>query len=398
MVNKDASWSHPFDHGRSECGALHFLRAFHLAGEVVCDHLVSNRLVQRLDDQVGGFRPAHVTQHHLTGQDDATGVDDVFAGVLRRGAVRGFEDGVAGDVVDVAAGGDADAADLRGQRVAEVIAIQIERGDDVELGGARQHLLQGDVGNGVFDDDAVGQFAPRAAVNLDSAEFALREGVAPIAEGAFGELHDVAFVDNRDRLAVVVDGVLDRGADEAFGAFRRDRLDADAAGQREPDFLHAHFVLEERDEFLRFGRTGFPFDTGVDVLGVLAEDDHVHLLGMFDGRGDALEPHHRPQAHIQVEHLAERDVERADAFAHRSGQRAFDADEVILERLDGFVREPVVEFLERLLTGPDFEPFDLALTGIRFLDGGVEHADAGGPDVRAGAVATDERKGWVIWN
>jgi hypothetical protein len=32
--------------------------------------------------------------------------------------------------------------------------------------------------------------------------------------------------------------------------------------------------------------------------------------------------------------------------AHRRGQRAFDADEIILERLDGVVRQPVVEFLE----------------------------------------------------
>ena len=78
------------------------------------------------------------------------GVDLVLVGVLGRGAVRGLEDGVAGDVVDVAAGGDADAADLRGQRVAEVIAVQIERGDDVEILGTGEHLLERDVGNGVL--------------------------------------------------------------------------------------------------------------------------------------------------------------------------------------------------------------------------------------------------------
>ena len=65
-----------------------------------------------------------------------------------RGAVRGLEDRVAGDVVDVAARRDADAADLRGQGVGEVIAVQVERGDDVELLRPRQHLLQRDVGDG----------------------------------------------------------------------------------------------------------------------------------------------------------------------------------------------------------------------------------------------------------
>ena len=56
----------------------------------------------------------------------------VFAGVLGCGAVSGFKDSVAGDVIDIAAGGDANAANLRGQCVAKIIAVQIERGDDVE--------------------------------------------------------------------------------------------------------------------------------------------------------------------------------------------------------------------------------------------------------------------------
>jgi len=37
----------------------------------------------------------------------------------------GFEDGVAAEVVDVSAGGDADAADLGGQSVAEIIAVEV---------------------------------------------------------------------------------------------------------------------------------------------------------------------------------------------------------------------------------------------------------------------------------
>ena len=53
------------------------------------------------------------------------GVDLVEVGVLRRGAVGRLEDGVAGDVVDVAAGRDADAADLRRERVGEVVAVEV---------------------------------------------------------------------------------------------------------------------------------------------------------------------------------------------------------------------------------------------------------------------------------
>ncbi len=85
------------------------------------------------ENQIRRFGPAEVAEHHFAGENHGAGIDLVLVRVFRRGAVRGFEDGVAGDVVDVAAGRDADAADLRGQRVAEIIAVQVERGDDVEI-------------------------------------------------------------------------------------------------------------------------------------------------------------------------------------------------------------------------------------------------------------------------
>jgi hypothetical protein len=90
------------------------------------------------------------------------------------------------------------------------------------------------------------------------------------------------------RLAVVVDGVLDGGAHQAFGAFARDRLDADARGVREADLLDAHLVLQELDDLLAGVGAGGPLDAGVDVFRVLAEDHHVDLLGCFSGLGTPL--------------------------------------------------------------------------------------------------------------
>ena len=84
------------------------------------------------------------------------------------------KDGVAGEIIDVAARRDADAADLCRQRVGEIVAVEVERGDDVEILRPRQHLLQRDVRDRVLDDDAVRQLAPRAAVDLHCAEFLLR--------------------------------------------------------------------------------------------------------------------------------------------------------------------------------------------------------------------------------
>jgi hypothetical protein len=68
---------------------------FHEPVEVVGDGFGGDGALDALDDEVGGFGPAHVAEHHFAGEDDGAGVDLVFAGVLGGGAVGGFEDGVA---------------------------------------------------------------------------------------------------------------------------------------------------------------------------------------------------------------------------------------------------------------------------------------------------------------
>ena len=116
---------------------------------------------------------------------------------------------------------------------------------------------------------------------------------------------------------------------------------------------------------------------------------------MFHGRRNAGKPLHRAQADVEVEHLAQRHVERADAAADRRGERAFDANEIVLERGDGVVRQPVVELVLGGFAGKNFKPGNLAFAAVSLLHRGIEHTDAGRPDVRAGAVAADEGQGGV---
>ena len=145
----------------------------------------------------------------------------------------GLEDAVAGDVVDVAARGDADPADLGGQRVGEVVAVEVGGGDDVEVLGPGEHLLQGDVGDVVLHEQLVAGLAA-AVVPADGhvGELLPDQLVAPVAEGALGELLDVALVDQGHARAAVVEGVLDGGPDQPLGAELGDRLDADARVRR----------------------------------------------------------------------------------------------------------------------------------------------------------------------
>ncbi len=126
-------------------------------------------------------------------------------------------------------------------------------------------------------------------------------------------------------------------------------------------------LREEIENLLRFRRAGGVLDAGVDVFRVLAEDHHVDFLGMLDRRGHAFVPAHRTQADEEVEHLPQRDVQRSDAAADRRRQRTLDADEIVAERVDRFVGQPVVELLEALLARVDFHPRDLPLAAVGLL-------------------------------
>src|SRR5690606_35803748 len=283
-----------------------------------------------------------------------------------------------------------------------------ERGFDLaaqlRLRLGRRHLVPGlDEARVLFDGEVrllldVAE-DPRFALGDDLVpELAGRERVSPVAEGALGELHDVALVNERHALSPVRERVLDRRADEPLRSFLRDGLDADSGRLREADLLHAHFLLQELDDTLHFGRARGPLDARVDVLRVLAEDHHVDVPGPLHRARDVGEPADGTQADVQVELLPERDVEGADALAHRRGERAFDADQVLPVRLDGLVGQPAIEALLGLFARVHLVPGDLALALVGLLDGRIQDRAGGTPNVGSRAVALDERDDGAIGN
>src|SRR2546430_519655 len=110
----------------------------------------------------------------------------------------------------------------------------------------------------------------------------------------------------------------------------------------------------------------------------------------------SLEPAHGSQAHVEIQHLSQRHVERADAAADRSGQRSLDGDEIRPARLDGLVRQPGAEELVGLLSRVYLHPVNAPPAAVGLGHGGVHDAHAGAPDVGARAVTLDERNDRVL--
>ena len=310
----------------------------------------------------------------------------------------GFKHG--GGVGQIGPGCDAYAAHFRRECIRDIVTIEVEGGDYVVVFRPQEYLLQEGVGDHILDDDAVRQFYPGAGVYRFACEFAHSQIVAPLLEATLGELHDVALVHQGHRAAMIVDGVLDGAADQAFGTFHGHRLDADGGGFREANLRDAHHRLQKLDDLFHFRRAGFPLHACVDVLGVLAEDHHVDPLRVLDRRGYALEVTHRPQAHVEIQYLAQGHVEGTHAAGSGGGQRPLDGNDVVAQRLHGFFGQPVVGAIDpgRFFAGIDFHPLDPALSAVSAGDGCIEHGAHDRCDVGPCAIALDEGDNRPLWH
>src|SRR6185295_14296445 len=98
-----------------ELGALDLSTTLHEAREIVGHALGCSRSVESLEDQIRNLPPTEVTEHHLATQHHGPWIDAILVRVLRGRSMRGFEDGMAGDVIDIATRGNADPSHLCGQ-------------------------------------------------------------------------------------------------------------------------------------------------------------------------------------------------------------------------------------------------------------------------------------------
>ena len=114
-----------------------------------------------------------------------------------------------------------------------------------------------------------------------------------------------------------------RGAHEPLRRRLGDRLQPDAGVGRDRP---AEALADELREREQLRRAGLELVAGVDVLGVLAEQDDVHAFRVTDRRGDAGQPVDRPDVRVQVEVLSQLDVDRPEARTDRCRERSLQRD------------------------------------------------------------------------
>ena len=325
-----------------------------------------------------------------------------------------LKDGVSGLVVDVRPRSDADTAHHRRELVGHIVAVQVQGSDDRIILRSQQGVLQESVADAVLHHNlplvhGIGHARARrllAQLLLQPVELAHGKGVftelllghlvAPALEAPFGELHDIALVHQRHRRKMMLQRVLDGRTYQPFRPLHRYRLHAEGRGLGETHLCHPHLVAQEGKELLGLWSALLPFDTGIDILGVLAENVHVDLLRLLDGRDHALEPTYGTQADIQVERLAQRHVQRADATAHRCRQRSLDANQVLAERLHRGFGQPLTGLFERLSARQHLFPFDGATALVSQFHCLVHNFLTYRSDFRSYPIAFNERHGHLV--
>ena len=119
--------------------------------------------------------------------------------------------------------------------------------------------------------------------------------------------------------------MLERETNDALGPGDRDRLDRDPAVGSDLLLLHA---VEEVDDLLRVRRAFLVLDAGIEVFGVLADDGYV---GSREGARDAGVVLARPQAGVQVELRAQRNVNASETGPDGGRDGALDRNLVLAD-------------------------------------------------------------------
>ncbi len=234
----------------------------------------------------------------------------------------------------------------------------------------------------------------------------------------------------RDALAVVLDCVPNRRVNQTLGTQIAHGFDTDADLKAdltmrcpdpfqillpllrciqgaEPNLLEilGKFLGDEIQNLRRLGTPALVFNPRINVFCVLAEDHHVHLFRMLHRARHTREILHRPQTHIKVQHLPQRDIQGSNPTTHRRRQRPLDSHQKFPKRFHRIVRQPRLriplggpglKLIKRLLPRKNFHPRNLLLPPKRLRHRRIKNPHARPPDIRPRPVPFDERNNRMV--
>jgi hypothetical protein len=230
---------------------------------------------------------------------------------------------------------------------------------------------------GLEDGDALPVVRARRDVELDVGVLG-RDLLGHAQVEAVGELHDVGLVHGRDLAAAVAAREVEGELDDSARAGDRDRLDRDAcvAVAQRPALR-----LDPLDQLARLVGALLELDARVQVLRVLADDHEVDLV---EAGADALVGLARPDLPVQVEALAQADVDRAEALSDGRRDRALERDTGGADGVQRLVRERIAAVLGHGLFAR------LAHVPVELDARRLEHAAGRLGQLGAGSVTGDE--------
>src|SRR5437667_6221037 len=213
---------------------------------------------------------AEVIEHQSCTHQQGSGIGEPFASDVRSGTMYGFEHGAF--VADIRAGHQAQPSDKARSQVAHYVTVKIRQQEHVKLQGIHDDLHAGVVNDEflVFDGGKLCGYRPDR-----------------FQEQAVRKLHDIGFVYGMNLFSAVAFGIFKRKFRNARGSFFGDDFQAfDDAGN--------NLMLE----------------AGVQVLGVLADENQVHIFKVRLYTGHVFD---RAQIGVKIEGLAKGHVDAGRA-------------------------------------------------------------------------------------
>ena len=143
-------------------------------------------------------------------------------------------------------------------------------------------------------------------------------------------------------------------ADDFFPAMRLGVLEGKFGDTRRS-------LLGDDLQALHDARDDFMFDAGIKPFGILAHDHQVDVLITRFDPGQILD---RPQIGIEIESLAQLDIDAAKSFAHRRRHRPFESDLGLVERIHQRPRDGRPMFFQSLGAGQMGIPINFCAGGF----------------------------------